>query len=341
MAAISLRGLTKKFAEQTAVNAVEMEIEDGRFVAILGPSGCGKTTIMNMIAGLELPTAGTIFFNGKDVTSVAAADRGVGFVFQNYAIFTHMTVDENLGFGLDVTGVPRLERDKKVADMASFMSLEHRLKQKASSLSVNEMQKLAIGRSAIVQPGIFLLDEPLSNLDAAFRERMRSELRTLQRRLKQTMVYVTHDQIEAMGLADKIAVMNLGVLQQFATPQEIYTNPANTFVAKFIGAPSMNIVRMKNVHQTKPEVETLIGFRPENVRLGEGDETCHTFKSRVTFVEIVSGRKIVHLNANGEEILAVMGRGFVSNEGELVIAHVIAADCRYFDGATGAALARA
>jgi multiple sugar transport system ATP-binding protein len=338
MASISLKRLTKKFANQTAVAEMDLEIEDGKFVAILGPSGCGKTTTMNMIAGLESPTAGHISFNGKDVTAIPATKRGVGFVFQNYAIFTHMTVDQNLGFGLDMTGVPRPERDKKVKDMAAFMALEHRLTQKASTLSVNELQKLAIGRSAIVEPSIFLLDEPLSNLDAAFRERMRAELRTLQRRLKQTMVYVTHDQIEAMGLADKIAVMNLGVLQQYATPQDIYANPANTFVAKFIGAPSMNIVKSDILVRNGAGQGQLLGFRPENLKLGKAGDSDIGFSSRVTFVETVSGRKIVHLDLAGEEILAVVGRDASVTDGETVDVSIAAKDLRRFDANSGKAI---
>jgi multiple sugar transport system ATP-binding protein len=337
MAAIALKRLTKKFANQTAVAEMDMEIDDGKFVAILGPSGCGKTTTMNMIAGLENPTAGQIFFDGKDVTAIPAAKRGVGFVFQNYAIFTHMTVDRNLGFGLDMTGTPKPERDRRVKEMAQFMALEHRLLQKASALSVNELQKLAIGRSAIVEPSIFLLDEPLSNLDAAFRERMRAELRGLQRRLRQTMVYVTHDQIEAMGLADKIAVMNLGVLQQYASPQHIYANPANTFVAKFIGAPSMNIVRSGILGANG--ADHLVGFRPENVRMAKGRAGGLNFASRATFVENVSGRKIVHFDLKGEEVLAVFGRNVEVREGENLDLHVAEEDCRRFDAASGKALA--
>ena len=338
MASITLKGLTKKFANQTAVATMDLEIEDGKFVAILGPSGCGKTTTMNMIAGLEKPTAGSILFNGKDVTAMPAAKRGVGFVFQNYAIFTHMTVDENLGFGLDVTGVDKAKRDKLVTEMARFMALEHRLTQKASTLSVNELQKLAIGRSAIVEPSIFLLDEPLSNLDAAFRERMRAELRTLQRRLKQTMVYVTHDQIEAMGLADKIAVMNLGVLQQYATPRDIYANPANTFVAKFIGSPSMNILNVSLLHPGSNGADELVGFRPENAKLGSAERNGLKFTARVTFVETVSGRKIVHLDLKGEEVLAVVGRHVSVKDNETVSVHVALSDTRRFDAASGKAI---
>jgi multiple sugar transport system ATP-binding protein len=338
MASISLTKITKQFGAQTAVAEMDLEIEDGKFVAILGPSGCGKTTTMNMIAGLEKPTGGKILFNGKDVTSIPADKRGVGFVFQNYAIFTHMTVERNLAFGLDVTGVEKSERDRKVKEMAAFMALEHRLSQKASTLSVNELQKLAIGRSAIVEPSIFLLDEPLSNLDAAFRERMRGELRTLQRRLKQTMVYVTHDQIEAMGLADKIAVMNLGVLQQYATPTDIYANPANTFVAKFIGAPSMNIVKSEMLENNRKGKNELTGFRPENIKFGKGSSDDVQFKSHATFVENVSGRKIVHLDFHGDEILAVVGRDVTVKDNEEVSLHVSRKDCRRFDAAYGKAI---
>jgi multiple sugar transport system ATP-binding protein len=338
MAAITLRGLTKTFANQTAVARMDLDIEDGKFVAILGPSGCGKTTTMNMIAGLETPSAGQIHFDGKDVTAIPANRRGVGFVFQNYAIFTHMTVDQNLGFGLDMTGVAMAERNRRVQEMAAFMALEHRLTQKAASLSVNEMQKLAIGRSAIMEPSIFLLDEPLSNLDAAFRERMRGELRSLQRRLKQTMVYVTHDQIEAMGLADKIAVMNLGILQQYATPQDIYANPANTFVAKFIGAPSMNIVAAEKLLENGAMSNQLLGFRPENMKLGRAGGNDVGFQSRVTFIETVSGRRIVHLDLKGEDVLAVVGRDASVKEGETVHVHIARQDCRQFDAATGMAV---
>jgi multiple sugar transport system ATP-binding protein len=337
MASISLKKITKQFGAQTAVAEMDLEIEDGKFVAILGPSGCGKTTTMNMIAGLEKPSGGQILFNGRDVTSIPADKRGVGFVFQNYAIFTHMTVERNLAFGLDVTGVEKSVRDQKVKEMAAFMALEHRLPQKASTLSVNELQKLAIGRSAIVEPSIFLLDEPLSNLDAAFRERMRAELRTLQRRLKQTMVYVTHDQIEAMGLADKIAVMNLGVLQQYATPTDLYANPANTFVARFIGSPSMNILNAELFVQNGSGSGELIGFRPENIKFGKGGAGDLTFQSKVTFVETVSGRKIVHLGLQGEDILAVVGRDVTVTDGETVTVHVAHRDCRRFDAASGKA----
>ena len=242
MASISLAGLTKRFGDLTAVASLDLEIRDKEFVALLGPSGCGKTTTMNMIAGIETPSEGQILFDGRDVRQVPANRRKVGFVFQNYAIFTHLSVRKNLAFGLQVRGLPKADVERRVAAMAALMRLEDRLDWPTAKLSVNELQKVAIGRSAITEPEIFLLDEPLSNLDAAFRAFMRTELKHLQHQFQQTMVYVIHDQIEAMSLADRIAVMDLGVLQQYGSPIEVYNEPCNVFVANFMGSPSMNLV---------------------------------------------------------------------------------------------------
>ena len=226
MASIELVNLTKKFGDLVAVNNLNLEIPDKKFVALLGPSGCGKTTTMNMIAGIEAPSEGSILFGGEDMRTIPANKRDVGFVFQNYAIFTHMTVRKNLEFGLRVRGVEKSEIARRVQNMADLMRLNDRIDWRTSKLSVNELQKVAIGRSAITEPEIFLLDEPLSNLDAAFRAFMRTELKHLQHEFQQTMVYVTHDQIEAMSLADRIAVMDLGLLQQYGTPNEVYNSRA-------------------------------------------------------------------------------------------------------------------
>lgn len=330
MSSVTLEATSKKFGDFTAVREMDLSIDNGEFVAILGPSGCGKTTTMNMIAGIEDVTGGTIRFDGRDVTNVPMQNRGVGFVFQNYAIFTHMSVRQNLAFGLEVKGVSQNEVNRRVGEMAEFMALSHRIDEPSSGLSVNEMQKLAIGRSAIVEPSIFLLDEPLSNLDAAFREKMRAELRGLQRALEQTMVYVTHDQIEAMGLADRIAVMNHAVLQQFDTPTNIYARPSNVFVARFMGAPSMNIVdahvcdggvmiggretdfvalsdgdvALLNLRKSR---DVILGFRPEELRIAEVG-TPGSIAADVALVETVGRRKIVHLNSGTTKFLAVLER---------------------------------
>ncbi|MCE8518802.1 ABC transporter ATP-binding protein [Ruegeria pomeroyi] len=242
MSSIQIKNVTKRFGDFTAVLDLSIDIEEGEFVALLGPSGCGKTTTMNMIAGLEDPSQGQILFDGQDLSGLRIQDRNIGFVFQNYAIFTHLSVYRNLSYGLEVKKVAKPEIERRVRAMADRMSIAHRLDQPASSLSVNEMQKLAIGRSAIVEPRIFLLDEPLSNLDAGFRAYMRAELKVLQHEFGQTMIYVTHDQIEAMSLADKIAIIDQGRLMQYGAPLDIYNDPQNRFVANFVGSPRMNLV---------------------------------------------------------------------------------------------------
>jgi|GEM_PF-108838 len=342
MSSITLEGVGKRFGNFTAVQRMDLAVENGEFVAILGPSGCGKSTTMNMVAGLESVSDGRIRFGDRDVTDEPVERRGVGFVFQNYAIFTHMSVRRNLEFGLLVQGRPASERRRAVERMAEFMELTARLDQNAATLSVNELQKLAIGRSAIVEPAIFLLDEPLSNLDAAFRERMRSDLRQIQQRLGQTMLYVTHDQIEAMGLADRIAVMSNGELQQFDTPGNIYREPANVYVARFIGAPSMNILPAELVEggrrvrvggnasgATSLEVPTryrgavsdrlargglrstslLLGFRPEAVdgpssgaEPGSDGPGVMRWSLAPTLIETVGRRRIGHFELAGTQL---------------------------------------
>ena len=342
MAAIDLVNLTKLFGPAIAVNDLTLNIGDKEFVALLGPSGCGKTTTMNMISGIVQPTAGRICFNGTDVCHVPPGRRGIGFVFQNYAIFTHMTVRANLAFGLEIRREPSAEVASKVAAMAGLMRLSEKLDWAAGRLNVNEMQRLAIGRSAIVRPDIFLLDEPLSNLDAAFRAEMRTELKHLQREIKQTMVYVTHDQIEAMSMADRIAVINFGILQQYASPIEIYNNPANLFVAKFIGSPSMNLLSCRLVtdggatkldfgeagaieitnsallaqsrHAAKQDL--VFGTRPERLELRSGDGHVSALRMTTTFVERVGARTIVHLEHDGQVMKVAEKNGYQAERGE-------------------------
>ena len=342
MAAIDLINLTKFFGPVMAVNDLNLTISDKEFVALLGPSGCGKTTTMNMISGIVPPTSGSIRFNGTEVSHVPPGRRGIGFVFQNYAIFTHMTVRANLAFGLEIRREPSAEVASKVAAMAGLMRLSEKLDRPAGKLNVNEMQRLAIGRSAIVRPDIFLLDEPLSNLDAAFRAEMRTELKHLQREIKQTMIYVTHDQIEAMSMADRIAVINLGVLQQYASPIEIYNNPANLFVAKFIGSPSMNLLNCRlvtdggatkldfgkagTVEVTDPKLlaqshnahtqDVVFGTRPEQLELRSGDGHTSSLRMTTTFVERVGARTIVHLEHDGQVMKVAEKNGYQAERGE-------------------------
>ncbi len=302
MASIRLDHLTKRFGSVVAVDDVSLTMPDGEFVALLGPSGCGKTTTMNMIAGLERPTAGEIWFDDRPISRVPVGDRNVGFVFQNYAIFTHMTVYANLAFGLRVRKPkpPKAEIDREVKRVAEIVGVSGLLDRKASRLSVNDMQKVALGRSMIVQPAIFLLDEPFSNLDAAFRAYMRAELKHIQHEIGQTMVYVTHDQVEAMAMADRIAVMNLGVLQQFGTPLEIYNRPANTFVAGFVGSSRINFLPAASVRLPAPSGRSAdrltLAIRPEYVTIVDPQSPEATIGARVSLVEPLGARDVVHLS---------------------------------------------
>jgi multiple sugar transport system ATP-binding protein len=243
VAGITLDGVTKRFsAEVTAVDDVSLEIGDGEFMVLVGPSGCGKSTLLRMIAGLEEVTDGRIDIGGNEVTDLPPKDRDIAMVFQNYALYPHMTVEQNLGFGLKLRKTAKVEIRRRVGEVASILGLEDLLKRKPAALSGGQRQRVAMGRAMVREPQAFLMDEPLSNLDAKLRVQMRAELARLRDRLKTTTVYVTHDQVEAMTLGDRVAVMRDGLLQQVDTPQKLYRNPANLFVAAFIGSPSMNLV---------------------------------------------------------------------------------------------------
>ncbi len=364
MSSIELIGLTKRFGDLVAVNALDLEIKDKEFVALLGPSGCGKTTTMNMIAGIERPSGGSIRFDGADIGHVPAGKRGIGFVFQNYAIFMHLSVFKNLSFGLEVNRVPHSEIGPKVRDMARLMRMSERLDWPAAKLSVNELQRLAIGRSAILGPNIFLLDEPLSNLDAAFRAEMRTELKHLQRRLHQTMVYVTHDQLEAMSMADRIAVMDLGVLKQYGTPLEVYNRPANLFVAQFMGSPSMNLIpgalreregglvldfgeagvieagdeTLLGLCKQARRPEVVFGIRPEDLTLKRLDRQAEGLALTVTFVEQIGARSIVHLGEAEHKIKALGDEETTAHIGETLDVVANPGASHLFDAASGLAI---
>ena len=242
MAEIVLDGVTKVFGEVIAVNAVSLEVHDGEFMVLVGPSGCGKSTVLRMLAGLEEVTAGEISIGGEQVTDLEPKLRDIAMVLQNYALYPHMTVEANLGFGLKLRHMRKDERQRRVLDAASILGLEGLMHRKPSELSGGQRQRVAIGRAMVREPKAFLMDEPLSNLDAKLRVHMRAELQRLHERLGTTTVYVTHDQVEAMTLGDRVAVMRDGILQQVDTPQNLYRHPANLFVAAFIGSPPMNLV---------------------------------------------------------------------------------------------------
>ncbi len=364
MSSIRLQNIRKEFGAVVAVKELSLEFPDSKFAALLGPSGCGKTTTMNMISGLEAPTSGLVYFDDRRMNDVPPGERDVGFVFQNYAIFTHMTVYDNIGFGLKIKKIPSDQIRREVQKVAELLQLTDMLYQSAGRLSVNDMQKVALGRSMITNPRIFLLDEPFSNLDAAFRAYMRGELKRLQREIGQTMVYVTHDQIEAMSMADNIAVMDFGVLQQFGTPDEIYNQPINTFVANFIGNPSMNFVEcgyqvndgqgflaQKNggtlipvtqrqqqlLEQLQYAQDLILGIRPEHMKIHAQPEQSDFFRVTVHFVEPLGPKTIVHLKlGEGDDVVKVIASAsYRANEAETQWLELNQAYIRIFDGRSG------
>jgi len=289
MADIRVENLRKQFGSFVAVEDSSFTIRDGEFLALLGPSGCGKTTTLRMIAGLELPTSGKIYLDGEDVTFNRASARDIAFVFQLFALYPHMNVRKNIGFPLLSQGMPKAEIRKRVEETARLLQIGHILNRSVSGLAGGDRQRVALGRAIVRRPKCFLMDEPLGTLDAEFREVMVHELRELHNRIHATTVYVTHDQHEAMAMADKIAVMNHGVIEQFGTPQEIYSKPATMYVADFIGSPPMNFMRFISglqrgalsvllegvdvsvpmVHQDLAETELALGVRPEHIRFSD------------------------------------------------------------------------
>jgi multiple sugar transport system ATP-binding protein len=285
MAEIKVENLHKSFGDFAAVKDSNFVVENGEFFVLLGPSGCGKTTTLRMIAGLELPTSGRILLGGDDVTFKRAAERDIAFVFQLFALYPHMNVRKNIGFSLKCQGMASSEIDRRVEEAARILRIEHILDKPVSGLSGGDRQRVALGRAIVREPMCFLMDEPLGALDSEFRHLMCGELRGLHNRLKATTVYVTHDQLEAMSMADKIAVMNKGLIEQFGPPQEIYARPASMFVAEFIGSPSMNflnfnaglargsgearlgdaIVQMPVLHEDVTPGDLALGVRPEHI----------------------------------------------------------------------------
>jgi lactose/L-arabinose transport system ATP-binding protein len=240
MAQVSLQNVVKKYGETQVIHGIDLDIKDGEFCVFVGPSGCGKSTLLRMVAGLEDTTSGNMRIGARDVTNVDASERGVAMVFQTYALYPHMTVSENMGFGLKMTGHPKAEIERKVKEASRILKLDEYLARKPKALSGGQRQRVAIGRAIVRGPEVFLFDEPLSNLDAELRVEMRVEIARLHREIGATMIYVTHDQVEAMTLADKIVVLRKGRVEQVGAPLELYHNPDNKFVAGFIGSPAMN-----------------------------------------------------------------------------------------------------
>ena len=275
MADVLMKGIKKSYGTVDVIKGVDIEIKDGEFVVFVGPSGCGKSTLLRMIAGLEDITGGTLEIGGRLVNEVPASQRGIAMVFQSYAIFPHMTVRENVAFGLTIAKASKEEKEAKVAEAARILQMEHLLDRRPSQLSGGQRQRVAIGRSIVRNPDVFLFDEPLSNLDAALRLDMRIEIGKLHKSLGATMVYVTHDQVEAMTLADKIVVLNSGYVQQIGAPMELYHKPDNLFVAGFLGAPSMNFLDVEVVSRDTDKArirsDTVAEFAAPAWREGVGE----------------------------------------------------------------------
>jgi multiple sugar transport system ATP-binding protein len=274
VAHLELSRVVKRFDSTTILHGIDLQVEDGEFVVFVGPSGCGKSTLLRVISGLESPTSGDILIDGVNVNAVSAAHRGCAMVFQSYALYPHMTVYDNMAFGLENLGEDKAQIQAKVQSAAAQLRLQDLLQRKPTQLSGGQRQRVAIGRAIVRQPKLFLFDEPLSNLDAELRVSMRSELRELHARLQATMVYVTHDQVEAMTLADRIVVLRDGKIEQVGTPLALYNRPANVFVAGFIGSPRMNFFPAEVLRQSAgslllPANAHTVGLRPEHVLLGE------------------------------------------------------------------------
>lgn len=299
MASIEFVKVSKSFDRQTVIQDLDLTIEDGKFTVLVGPSGCGKTTLLRMIAGIDPQTSGSVLIDGKDVTRIAPGKRGVAMVFQNYAIYPTMSVLENIEFGLVNNKVPKAERTRLVETIGATVGLNDYLDRKPSTLSGGQRQRVALARAMVKNPSVFLMDEPLSNLDAKLRVQMRIELIELHKKLGTTFVYVTHDQIEAMSMADTIVLMNKGVIQQEAPPEAVYREPSNLFAAQFIGVPPMNIAPLG-------DDRTTFGFRPESVVIGTEPESFHyTTKGEIITREMLGSETIYQVRTTEDQAFMV------------------------------------
>ena len=353
MAQIVIKNVRKEFGAFTAVQSSSFTVEDGEFFMLLGPSGCGKTTTLRMIAGLELPTAGEIYIDGEEVSQKPASQRDIAFVFQMFALYPHLNVRKNISYPLVSQGMARDQVRAKVNEVAEILGITSILEKPVGGLSGGDRQRVALGRAIVRNPACFLMDEPLGALDAEFRERMAEELRALHDRMGATTVYVTHDQLEAMQMGDKIVVMNHGVVEQFGRPQEIYDWPATTFVARFIGSPAMNLlpfegmigigatsVVMNGVNFVIPtsregaKGQLTLGVRPEHVRFSDASG----YRGRVTATEYLGTTQIVTLATPNGEIKVRTGSGDVVHVDETVGLDLDARTLTVFEGERDRAL---
>ena len=335
MASISLRNVVKKYgkgkAELQVIHGVNAEIADREFIVIVGPSGCGKSTLLRMVAGLEEISGGEIDIGGRVVNNLEPAERDIAMVFQNYALYPHMSVFENMAYGLKIKKMPIAEIKQRVDKAAGILELGHLLDRKPRQLSGGQRQRVAMGRAIVRQPQVFLFDEPLSNLDAKLRAQTRLEIQKLHRELGITSLFVTHDQVEAMTLAQRMIVMNAGRMEQFGTPEEVYHRPASTFVASFIGSPPMNLLKQAQGGRNG----TITGIRPEHLDVGSSG-----WEVRTETVELLGAERLVYGRVNGEQIIVRIEEGQPSPKADEVI-HVKPREDRlhWFDAESGKRIA--
>jgi sn-glycerol 3-phosphate transport system ATP-binding protein len=334
MADVELAGVTKSFGGAAAVNDVSFSVERGNLAAVLGPSGCGKSTTLRLVAGLESADSGRIVIAGRDVTELPPARRGISMVFQSYALFPHLSVAENIVFGLKVRDLPRAERDQRLKEAAATLGLEALLDRRPSQLSGGQQQRVALGRAIVARTPVCLMDEPLSNLDAQLRVEMRREIRQLQRRLGITMLYVTHDQVEAMTMADQVVLMRAGRIEQDAPPAELYERPATPFVARFIGTPPMNVLPLSAIKVPElmqppsghPPERLAIGIRPEAVRLDRAGVPAH-----VVAAEYLGADTLLETRIDGHAFIVRQPGRVPAQPGETIAVTWTPAEAHWFD----------
>ena len=364
MATVTFDHVSKKYGDVIAVNDLNLEIGDGEFMVLVGPSGCGKTTSLRMIAGLEEITSGTLRIGDRVVNDVPPKDRDIAMVFQSYALYPHMSVRENLAFGLKLRKVPKPEIERRVREAAETIQLQKLLDRKPKELSGGQRQRVALGRAIVREPAVFLMDEPLSNLDAKLRVQTRAEIARLHQRLKTTMVYVTHDQVEAMTMGTRIAVMNDGLLQQVGTPQQLYDHPINRFVAGFIGSPSMNFVEVTMSGKDGSSLEAegglvkiplpprfreavgpttgrklIAGFRPEHLEIGEADSKSAALRATADVVEYLGNEELIHVRgAGGRDLVAIVSSEHKVKPGDVIDFRIPLEKLHLFDADSGLTL---
>jgi multiple sugar transport system ATP-binding protein len=363
MAKVHFENVTKRFGDMIAVNKLNLEIPDKEFLVLVGPSGCGKSTVLRLLSGLEELTEGNIYIGERLVNNVAPKDRNLAMVFQSYALYPHMSVYDNIAFGLTLRKVPKAEINRRVKEAAHILGIEELLKRKPRQLSGGQRQRVALGRAIVREPAAFLLDEPLSNLDAKLRVQTRAELSKLHQRLKTTFIYVTHDQIEAMTMASRIAVLDRGILQQVGTPQELYDHPGNVFVAGFIGSPSMNFFEVVaegneetlylNLGSLRVRVPTqkaamlksfpgkklILGIRPEDVYVREyiptGIDTTARLPAKVDVVEMMGNELFLYVTSGKHQFLARVDPRSAARPGQNIELVFNMAKLHAFDPETG------